>query len=120
MTHHDSSLDSLLLLNEEIFVVDADGKCWVKFAVKRVPMTLERPHGLSYSLTLHDEDGVRLLGFDNAHPIREGSGPGARTRIAYDHKHSGQQTRFYIYTDAATLLADFWIEVEAILQKRCN
>jgi hypothetical protein len=30
---------------------------------------------------LHDGNGERLLGFDNAHPIREVTGPGARTRI---------------------------------------
>jgi hypothetical protein len=38
-------------------------------------VTPERPHGLKYSLTLHAEDGARLLGFDNAHRITEGSGP---------------------------------------------
>jgi hypothetical protein len=47
------------------------------------------------------------LGFDNAHPIREGSGPGAQTRIEYDHKHAGERNRFYDYEDATTLLADF-------------
>ena len=91
---------------------------WVKFAVKRVPATSERPHGLVYSLTLHDESGVRLLGFDNAHAIREGAGPGARTRIAHDHRHAGEAVRFYAYRDAATLLADFWKQVDSILEKR--
>ncbi len=86
----------------------------------RFAVSTERPHGLNYSLTLHDEDGERLLGFDNAHAVREGSGPGARTRIEYDHKHSGERVRFYAYADAVTLLADFWTEVEAILQKRSN
>lgn len=91
---------------------------WVKFEVKRTPATSERPHGLAYSLTLHDESGVRLLGFDNAHAIREGSGPGARTRIELDHRHTGETVRFYVYRDAATLLADFWGQVESILEKR--
>ncbi len=118
MTIRDPSLDTLLLLDGETFVVEADGKCWVKFVVKQVPVSPERPRGLDYSLTLHDEDGERLLGFDNAHAVREGSGPGAQTRIEYDHKHSGKRVRFYIYADAATLLADFWTEVEAILKKR--
>lgn len=118
MPNRDPSLDTLLLLDEESFVADADGNCWVKFVVKPVDVTRARPHGLSYPLTLHDENGERLLGFDNAHPIREGSGPGGRTRIEYDHQHSGKQTRFYVYLDAAKLLADFWLEVEAILQKR--
>ena len=120
MTGRDPSLDTLLLLDGESFAADADGKCWVKFVVKQVAVSPERPHGLNYSLTLHDEDGERLLGFDNAHAVRESSGPGARTRIEYDHKHSGERVRFYVYTDAVTLLADFWTEVEAILQKRSN
>ena len=120
MTGRDLSLDTLLLLDGESFVADADGKYWVKFVVKQVAVSPERPHGLNYSLTLHDEDGERLLGFDNAHAVREGSGPGARTRIEYDHKHSGERVRFYAYADAVTLLADFWTEVEAILQKRSN
>ena len=118
MIDRDTALDNLLFIDGERFVVDADGKCWVKFEVKQCRVTPERPHGLKYSLTLHDEDGERLLGFDNAHAIRVGSGPGARTRIEYDHKHSGEQIRFYGYEDAATLLADFWTEVEMILQKR--
>lgn len=118
MTHRDRSLDTLLLLDGESFVADADGKCWVKFVVKRIEASPSRPHGLSYSLTLHDAGGARLLGFDNAHSIREGSGPGAETRIEYDHKHLGERTRFYQYADAATLLADFWTEVEAIFEKR--
>ena len=80
--------------------------------------TPEKPHGLDYSLTLHDGGGERLLGFDNAHSIREGSGPGARTRIEYDHKHKGERIRFYDYKDAMTLLTDFWTEADLILKER--
>jgi len=95
-----------------------EGAFWVKFEVKQAPATAEKPHGLDYSLTLHDGESERLLGFDNAHSIREGSGPGARTRIEYDHKHKGDRVRFYVYEDAATLLADFWTEVDFILKER--
>jgi hypothetical protein len=77
-----------------------------------------KPHGLEYSLTLHGSENERLLGFDNAHPVRQGSGPGARTRIEYDHKHKGERIRFYEYQDAVTLLTDFWTEVDLILKKR--
>jgi hypothetical protein len=112
----DSCLDTLLLLDGEVFVVE--GSFRVKFEVKKTPATPERPHGLDYSLTLHDGDGERLLGFDNAHSIREGGGPGARTRIEYDHKHKGERIRFYDYKDAMTLLTDFWTEVERILRER--
>ena len=118
MVRRDPGLDTLLLLDGETFVADAEGMCWVKFVVKQVEVSPERPHGLNYSLSLHDEDGKRLLGFDNAHPVHETSGPGARTRIEYDNKHKGKRVRFYVYADASTLLADFWTEVEAILQKR--
>ena len=45
---------------------------------------LHRPEGPSSanldssdSLTLHDSENERLLGFDNAHPIRQDPGPGA-------------------------------------------
>lgn len=116
----DHSLDTLLLLDGETFVIE--GAFWVKFVVKRVPASPEKPHGLDYSLTLHDGNNQRLLGFDNAHPITEGTGPGARTgsrvRIEYDHKHKGERVRFYIYADAATLLGDFWTEVDLILKER--
>jgi len=91
--NHDPSLDTLLLLDGETFVVE--GNSWVKFEVKRVPAIPEKPRGLDYSLTLHGGDGERLLGFDNAHPIREGAGPGARTRIEFDHKHKGERVRFF-------------------------
>jgi hypothetical protein len=70
---HDPSLDTLLRLDGGTFVVEGDSR--VKFEVKRVPVIPEKPHGLDYSLTLHGGDGERLLGFDNAHPIREGTGP---------------------------------------------
>ena len=69
------SLETLLDLNGEVIVV-ADGPYWTKFVVKRVPVSKERPHGLHYSLTLHDADGERVLGFDNAHGVQEGSGLG--------------------------------------------
>jgi hypothetical protein len=118
VANRDQSLDALLLLDGESFFADEAGLHWVKFAVKRVPATSERPHGLAYSLTLHDESGVRLLGFDNAHAIREGSGPGARTRVEHDHRHTGKTDHFYAYRDAAALLADFWKQVESILEKR--
>jgi hypothetical protein len=116
--NRDPGLDTLLLLDGETFVADLEGKYWVKFIVKKVPASVERPHGLAYSLTLHGEDGERLLGFDNAHQVRETLGPGAGTRIEYDHQHRGGRANFYIYTDAAAFLAAFWTEVERIMHER--
>ena len=57
---------------------------WVKFVVVRTEVTPQRPHGLRCSLTLHAPDGERLVGFDNAHPVRERRGPGTRRGRAID------------------------------------
>src|SRR2546422_5755455 len=104
----DPSLDVLLELDGTILVVSSTGH-WVKFDVKLVAATAERPHGLAYSLTLHAPDGKRLIGFDNAHAVRTRRGPaGKRGRRAHDHKHRLQTIRPYHYLDAVTLLEAFW------------
>ena len=46
------------------------------------------------------------------------AGPGGRTRSAFDHKHRLRTVRPYDYTDAATLLKDFWAGVEAVLDEK--
>ncbi len=114
----DHGLDTLLDLDGLIMVVDAAGKHWVKFVVKKVDPSPERPHGLSYSLTLHDETGARLVGFDNAHPVSTGSGPGKRTPKPHDHQHRIRTVKPYDYSDAATLLMAFWAEVDRVLQEK--
>lgn len=109
----DPSLDALLDLDGEVLVVDPAGGHWVKFVVTKVPVSPEKPHGLDYALTLHGPDGARLVGFDNAHPV------GDRKRgEPQDHRHRLRTVRPYDYQDAATLLADFWETVDAVLKKR--
>src|SRR2546423_2141671 len=95
----DSGLDALLLLHGEMFFADAAGKYFVKFAVRRVEPSPERPHGLSYSLTLHDENRERLVGFDTAHPVPSQRGPAGRRKIGRDHRHRFRTTRPYQYRD---------------------
>jgi hypothetical protein len=51
-------LDALLGLDGEVFVVDAMGH-WVRFVAKAVQVSNEQPHGVSYSLTLHDVSGAQ-------------------------------------------------------------
>ncbi|NPD69993.1 hypothetical protein HN018_27400 (plasmid) [Lichenicola cladoniae] len=84
----------------------ANGWC-LRFQVKEVALTQERPYGIKYSFTLHDMDMARLLGFDNAH--------GLPRRIAYDHQHKFKRTERlvpYIYHGTDELLVDFFDEVE--------
>lgn len=114
----DRTLDTLVDLDGQVLVVDPAGKHWVRFAVKRVPTSPERPQGIAYSLTLHDADGQRLVGFDNAHPVRTSRSPAGRARQRQDHKHRLSTVRPYDYTDAATLLGDFWAEVDRALGQR--
>ena len=51
-TDRDPALDTLLDLHGQTLFVDDVGH-WVKFVAVRTEVTEERPHGLSYSLTLH-------------------------------------------------------------------
>jgi hypothetical protein len=112
----DPGLDVLLDLDGEVFAIDAEGKYLVRFVVRQVPRSQERPQGLNYSLTLHDEIGARLVGFDNAHPAPKSKV--RRRRMTQDHRHRLRTIRPYEYRDAATLLADFWAEVDAVLRER--
>jgi len=114
----DPSLETLLDLHDQVLVVDPVGRYWVKFIVHRVPVAEERPHGLDYALTLHDAQGERLVGFDNAHPVRRRNKPSSKKTSPHDHKHRLKTVRPYEYRDAAALLADFWAEVDAILKER--
>jgi hypothetical protein len=114
----DPGAEALLDLDGQVFVVDTKGQYWVRFSVRRVVCTPDRPHGLNYSLTLHGSNGDRLVGFDNAHAVRESSGPGGKRRRPFDHRHQLETIRPYCFKDAATLLADFWDEVDKLLKER--
>lgn len=64
----DTGLETLLLLNGEVFPMD--NGYWTKIEAYRVTPSEHIPHGIRYSLTLHDRHNVRLLGDDNAHGIK--------------------------------------------------
>ena len=92
---------------------------WLKFEIVRTGPSKERPHGLRYSFTLHDPDGKRLVGFDNAHAAPAASRYGAKM-VRHDHWHRTEEDegRPYPFTDAETLLADFFAEVRRVLDER--
>jgi len=75
-------LDALLDLDGEIFVLD-DGY-WVKFEVHRVEPSRSIPHGIRYSLTLHDRTNRRVIGYDNAHSFKSSKKFAAR-KETYGH-----------------------------------
>jgi hypothetical protein len=106
------------LLDLDGFLAEVGGGFWIKIVAQRVPADVDRPHGVNYSLTLHEPGGRRVLGIDNAHPVPTRRGPSGRASTAQDHVHRGDSVRPYAYRDAESLLEDFWREVDTVLKKR--
>lgn len=114
----DTGLDNLLDLAGEIIV--HEDETWIKIEATLLDKpTMERPHGIKYSLTLHDKDGRRVLGFDNAHEARPGKrGSYAGSRVEYDHKHSNDKVNSYQFQSAEQLLSDFFAAVDRFIAER--
>jgi len=114
----DTGLDYLLDLNG--FEVREDNGYWYRFEARKVTVTKERPHGIRYSLTLHDNHNQRIFGMDNAHALPKPKGKKKKyaTRvIQYDHVHHNQNDAgmFYHFESAEKLVRDFISRVNKIL-----
>jgi hypothetical protein len=111
----DSSLAALPNLDDEIFPMN--NGCWVKFEAKATPPSKEMPHGIKYSLTLHDRMNNRVVGFDNAHAVtpRKRKGFSGR-KITWDHVHRLQKIESYSFESVGQLLEDFWKAVDEYLK----
>src|SRR5580704_9536789 len=112
---HGKDIDTLLDL-DEIVIEQLEGY-WTKFEVRRVPSSKEIPHGIRYSLTLHDRHGERIMGFDNAHAVKSSKRGKHQGRKTFDHRHrhSKDEGTPYEFVDAYQLLKDFWSEVDKTL-----
>ena len=78
------------------------------------------PHGIRYSLTLHDPGNRRILGYDNAHRVKSPKGSKhARRVVAYDHKHRHAADKGvpYEFKGAYKLLEDFFTDVRQVLEE---
>jgi len=115
----DAGLDTLLDLDGSI--LDQGDGYWIKIVVKLAgTISAERPHGISYSLTLHDPLNQRILGFDNAHSIKAtGNMKYTGRRIEFDHKHRSTKDKAvpYQFIDGYQLLKDFFDEVDKVLKE---
>jgi hypothetical protein len=112
------TLEFLLAFDGRIHLLDQG--YWLKFEIKRGESTAERPHGLRYSFTLHDPDGRRLVGFDNAHTVPATGSRFNERPAAADHWHrtENDEGRPYAFIDAETLVQDFFREVRRVLAAR--
>ena len=112
-SHRDVGLDTLLQLDHELFPMD-DGY-WTKFEVKQTAVTPHIPHGIKYSLTLHNPQNRRILGYDNAHNVKSTRKKYGAKKVTWDHRHERELVESYEFESAAQLLEDFWEDVEKIL-----
>ncbi len=111
-------IDTLLSLHDEI--IDQSGGYWIKIEAWQVDRTPDIPHGIRYSLSLHEPYGKRILGFDNAHAVKPPKKfKYAGRRLAYDHKHRHVSDKGvpYEFQDAHQLMIDFFAEVDRVLQE---
>ena len=114
----DPAIATLIDLHEQI--LDQGGGYWIKFEAWRVDVTERVPHGIRYSLTLHEPYGKRILGYDNAHAVKPPKKfKYAGVRLPYDHKHRHISDKGvpYAFKDAHQLLSDFFVEVDRVLEK---
>src|SRR5436189_6176731 len=113
MSQEDTSLENILSLDNVRYVISEHLGIWVKFEVKRIELSTDRPHGIKYSFTLHNRSNKRIMGFDNAHSVKNSEDK------TYDHWHRDESDtgRPYHYLNAEKLLTDFWKEVDKVMKK---
>ena len=113
----DVGLDALLDLDG--YIIDQDGGYWVKIEVAMQEPTTVRPHGIKYSLSLHEPYGNRIMGYDNAHAVKDPKkGKYSGRRVEYDHlhRHALDKGVPYEFVDAYQLLKDFFADVDRALE----
>ena len=118
MKKRDHSLELLLDLDGLNFA--QEGGFWIKYEVSAVEKTSERPNGIKYSLTLHDPQGKRIFGIDNAHRPKKRRGPATKSTRpkAADHMHRDRRANTYEFDGAETLSVDFDKGVNAALKRQ--
>jgi len=112
----DPALGLLLDTHGETFLLESG--FWIKMEAWLVEPRREIPHGIRYSLSLHDRYGTRILGFDNAHGLRTGRSRSGKKPVAWDHLHLEKKSEPYEFTSAEQLMVDFWQAVNSWLETK--
>lgn len=114
----DPGLDVLLELSGTEYT-EVNGY-WYKIEAWKVARSNQIPHGIRYNLTLHDQYNRRIMGFDNAHALKQRKNDRFKGRtFAYDHKHKTaiDAGTPYSFSSAQQLLHDFFREVNRIMHE---
>jgi hypothetical protein len=121
MSEHGPELEGLnYFLDLHSSRIGYDNGYWVAIRAVRVEPDEGRPHGLQYSLTLHDQNGDRILGYDNSHRVNAATGPARKSKrpATLDHiDRKGGKSVPYRFTTPFKLLEDFFTAVDDILRK---
>jgi|SRR6185437_1734223 len=108
------------------FPLAKDGVIYTKFDAKEVVPSIHIPHGISYSLTLHDRelgitaDSSRIFGLDNAHGGKFTKNKYISRKIEWDHVHKFDRIYDYTFVDCEQLLNYYWENVRSILSRHYN
>jgi hypothetical protein len=108
------------LLNLDGWTDAVGGGFWISVKAFSITPDKLRPQGINYALSMHRKGGGRIVGYDNAHYPKIGSGPGRKAqRIGRgaDHRHYRDVISWYDFESAGKLMEDFWKDVQAILKE---
>lgn len=112
----DYGLDTLLSLHGTRYEYECG--YWYEIIAYQVEASLHRPHGIKYSLTLHDHHNQRIFGMDNAHAPYCPQKAMSRARIqVWDHVHNSMKDKGtpFDFIDAGELMNHFFSAVERII-----
>ena len=110
----DHGIRTLLDLHGQI--IDQEDGYWIKMEAWEVEPNKDIPHGIRYTLTLHAPSGKRILGYDNAHAVKDKKYSGRRLPFDHKHRHVADKGVPYEFRDAHQLLSDFFTEVDSVLE----
>ena len=112
-----TDLDTLLALNNTEY--HEENGYWYKIEARKVAVTTERPHGIRYSLTLHDNHNQRIFGIDNAHAPPKQKKKYSAQVIEYDHLHNDKNDKgtAYHFESADNLISYFFKRINKILNE---
>jgi hypothetical protein len=99
-------------------ILDQGGGYWIKIEAWQVAPSKAIPHGIRYSLSLHEPYGKRILGYDNAHsikPPKKFKYAGRVLTFDHTHRHISDRGVPYEFRDAQQLLEDFFADVDRLL-----